>query len=86
VDHIIPLVAGGAHAAGNLCITCAECNLSKCDLSPQEFRIKVGDKRGQNKVIAQDYFRQQNNTSNFNVNSNVTFNTPIDTNTKEKQQ
>jgi 5-methylcytosine-specific restriction endonuclease McrA len=58
VDHIVPLVAGGVHAAGNLCITCAECNLSKCDLSPQEFRIKIGDKRAQNKVIAQNYFRR----------------------------
>jgi 5-methylcytosine-specific restriction endonuclease McrA len=28
-DHIIPLAKGGSHAVGNLCISCAPCNLSK---------------------------------------------------------
>jgi 5-methylcytosine-specific restriction endonuclease McrA len=58
VDHITPLSAGGTHTAGNLCVTCIECNVSKGDSSPEEFRLRIADKRTHNKVIAQDYFRQ----------------------------
>jgi hypothetical protein len=44
--------------AGNLCIACIGCNLSKGDESPEEFRHMVAEKRAENKLIAQDYFRQ----------------------------
>lgn len=61
VDHKQPFSLGGAHVAGNLCITCAECNLVKGDSNPTEFRKLVADKRLENGRIAADYFRQVRN-------------------------
>ena len=58
VDHKQPLALGGAHVAGNLCITCVECNLTKGDMDPSEFRTQVAEKRVANGLIAADYFRQ----------------------------
>lgn len=57
VDHIYPLAAGGPHVAGNLCITCADCNLTKNDTGPTEFRQAVVEKRIANSLIAADYFK-----------------------------
>ena len=57
VDHKQPLAAGGAHVAGNLCITCAECNIVKGDTDPKTFRKMVAAKRMANGLIATDYFR-----------------------------
>lgn len=57
VDHKEPLAKGGAHVSGNLCITCVDCNLSKGDKSPAEFRQVVAAKRIINGLIAADYFR-----------------------------
>jgi len=37
MDHIIPLNRGGAHVIGNLCASCAFCNLSKNDKLPEVF-------------------------------------------------
>jgi 5-methylcytosine-specific restriction endonuclease McrA len=59
VDHMVPLSAGGTHTAGNLCITCVDCNLSKGDASPEEFRLKIAGKRAENKVLAAIYFRKE---------------------------
>jgi 5-methylcytosine-specific restriction endonuclease McrA len=59
VDHKEPLASGGAHVAGNLCITCAECNLSKNDRCPHEFREATAEKRAANSMIARDYFRAE---------------------------
>jgi 5-methylcytosine-specific restriction endonuclease McrA len=58
VDHKQPLSIGGAHVAGNLCITCKDCNLSKGDTSPTEFQKIVAEKRAANGVIAADYFKR----------------------------
>lgn len=57
VDHKQPLAVGGAHVAGNLCITCVECNLTKSDTDPNVFRKMVVEKRIANSLIAADYFR-----------------------------
>jgi len=57
VDHKQPLAAGGEHVAGNLCISCLECNLTKGDTSPNEFRKTVAKKRVANSLVAPDYFR-----------------------------
>lgn len=61
VDHKQPLVAGGAHTAGNLCITCTDCNLSKGSKNPAEFRNVVAGKRSANSLIAATFFRQERN-------------------------
>lgn len=37
VDHIIPLARGGAHALGNLCVSCESCNRSKGARLPEAF-------------------------------------------------
>lgn len=37
VDHKVPLSRGGAHAAINLCVCCASCNLSKGAKTDEEF-------------------------------------------------
>lgn len=37
VDHIIPLVSGGAHSIGNLCCSCSRCNTSKGAKLPEDF-------------------------------------------------
>jgi len=58
VDHKQPLATGGTHVAGNLCISCAECNESKGDRGPDEFRQIVAAKRAANSLIASDYFRR----------------------------
>jgi 5-methylcytosine-specific restriction endonuclease McrA len=58
VDHIEPLATGGAHAAGNLCVACTDCNLAKGDSSPIDFRKVVAQRRAANSVIAADYFRR----------------------------
>jgi len=58
VDHIQPLASGGAHVSGNLCVTCAECNTSKGDRSPEEFRGVVAERRATNLQIAAEYFRR----------------------------
>ena len=57
VDHKQPLAAGGAHVAGNLCITCAECNIVKGDIDPKTFRKMVAAKCITNGLIAAEYFR-----------------------------
>lgn len=38
LDHIIPWSRGGDHSLGNLTISCATCNLSKGDKTPEEWR------------------------------------------------
>jgi 5-methylcytosine-specific restriction endonuclease McrA len=58
VDHKQPLATGGAHVAGNLRITCVECNLAKGDISPADFQKIVAEKRVANSLVACDYFRQ----------------------------
>jgi 5-methylcytosine-specific restriction endonuclease McrA len=58
VDHKQPLVGGGAHVAGNLCVTCAECNLAKGNTGPNEFRRMVAERRIANSLIAAEYFRR----------------------------
>ena len=58
VDHKQPLATGGPHVAGNLYITCAECNESKGDRSPDEFRKLVAARRAANSLIASEYFRR----------------------------
>jgi 5-methylcytosine-specific restriction endonuclease McrA len=40
-DHIIPLAKGGQHSVENLCVSCAKCNLTKHDRTPQAW-IRVG--------------------------------------------
>lgn len=37
IDHIVPLVKGGADSVANLCIACPTCNQRKGSKSPQEF-------------------------------------------------
>jgi 5-methylcytosine-specific restriction protein A len=37
VDHIQPIVAGGAHSVGNLCCACRSCNCRKNDKPPERF-------------------------------------------------
>lgn len=59
VDHVEPLSAGGEHVAGNLCIACTDCNLSKGDMNPSEFRKLVDARRAANRVVAAEYFRQR---------------------------
>ena len=39
VDHIVPLSKGGVHAAGNMAIACATCNLKKGSKLPQEVGV-----------------------------------------------
>lgn len=59
VDHIKALAAGGTHTAGNLCIACEDCNLSKGDASPDDFRVRIAGRRTQNAFLAADYFRSR---------------------------
>lgn len=63
VDHIEPLSMGGGHVAGNLCISCIACNLSKGDTSPAEFRKTIAAKRMTNGLIAANYFRLVSSSS-----------------------
>lgn len=37
IDHVVPLVRGGAHADGNTQLLCAGCNLSKNSKTMAEF-------------------------------------------------
>lgn len=37
-DHIIPISKGGQHSIENLCVTCPNCNLSKNDSIPSQWR------------------------------------------------
>lgn len=41
VDHRIPLSKGGSNAAGNICIACPKCNLSKKDKMPWEWNGRL---------------------------------------------
>lgn len=41
VDHYIPLSKGGAHRPDNLRIACAECNLRKSNLWPEQFMQRL---------------------------------------------
>lgn len=41
VDHIIPLVRGGEHAAANLCCACSHCNISKGAKLPDQVTGQV---------------------------------------------
>ena len=38
VDHIVPLVLGGANDRSNLALACRECNDDKGDLTADEYR------------------------------------------------
>ena len=38
-DHAIPLNRGGSHTAENIRVSCASCNLSKHDKTPEEYEI-----------------------------------------------
>jgi 5-methylcytosine-specific restriction endonuclease McrA len=39
VDHVYPLVKGGAHGGPNLAVACATCNLKKKDKLPHEIGL-----------------------------------------------
>jgi hypothetical protein len=39
-DHVIPLTRGGSHTYGNMRCSCQLCNLSKRDMTPEEFLAK----------------------------------------------
>ncbi len=39
IDHIKPLSKGGEHSMYNLCVSCATCNCSKKDKTPQEWGV-----------------------------------------------
>lgn len=41
LDHIIPLSRGGDHTPENLCFSCAPCNLSKANKTPEEWRASL---------------------------------------------
>jgi hypothetical protein len=56
VDHIQALSTGGEHVAGNLCITCIDCNLSKGDDAPEVFRKRIAAKRSFNQAMVKEYF------------------------------
>ena len=56
VDHIRSLARGGEHAAGNLRITCIDCNLSKGDAMPEEFRDRIKFKRSLNCLSLKAYY------------------------------
>ena len=56
VDHIQALANGGGHVAGNLCIACADCNLSKGDDPPEVFRERIAAKRSFNQAMLREYF------------------------------
>jgi 5-methylcytosine-specific restriction endonuclease McrA len=56
VDHIQPLANGGGHVAGNLCIACIDCNLSKGDDPPEVFRERIAPKRSFNQAMLREYF------------------------------
>src|ERR1700691_1728787 len=45
VYHKVPLIRGGAHAAGNLCVSCWQCNLAKGDRLPEEFLPAITSKK-----------------------------------------
>jgi 5-methylcytosine-specific restriction endonuclease McrA len=59
IDHIQPLSIGGAHVAGNLCISCIDCNLSKGDDPPEVFRKRIAPKRSFNQAILREYFSRR---------------------------
>ena len=42
LDHVVPLVAGGAHAEDNVVFACHPCNSLKRDLSVEEFLPLIG--------------------------------------------
>lgn len=42
VEHILPLSRGGSNWPDNLCLTCADCNLSKNDKTPEEWALVRG--------------------------------------------
>lgn len=44
MDHVIPLVAGGRHAIGNIVLACADCNKLKGGMTVMEWRLakKIG--------------------------------------------
>lgn len=39
MDHVIPLIRGGRHSAGNLVLACADCNKSKSAMLPMRWRM-----------------------------------------------
>ena len=41
VDHVIPLSKGGAHALGNLCVSCSTCNLCKNAKPPEAWNASL---------------------------------------------
>jgi hypothetical protein len=51
VDHKVPLIRRGAHAAGNLCVSCWQFNLAKGDRLPEDFLLTVKSARERNTEI-----------------------------------
>ena len=45
MDHVVPLVRGGATTRRNVVPCCHECNASKQDLVPVEWETYVADRR-----------------------------------------
>ncbi len=47
IDHAIPFSRGGSYATENLVLSCASCNTSKCEMTPEEFvDYREGNRRG----------------------------------------
>jgi 5-methylcytosine-specific restriction endonuclease McrA len=41
LEHVIPLSRGGDHSIGNLVPTCMQCNISKHDRTPMEWKMRL---------------------------------------------
>jgi hypothetical protein len=47
IDHIIPLMRGGAHRADNLAVSCPDCNRRKAGKHPGRFAAEIAAETGQ---------------------------------------